>query len=180
MRRIRLAAAVVLVGGLLPMQPAAASCAEGSGPDGSPVIFVGTAGSERRGYTSFEVDEVRAGPDLAPEVWVQSGQQQPPWPLSWLSAVGSSGDADFIDGERYVVGASRSFVTDVCSITEADARTHSTSAREPVEDGVKGADPPIGPLGQTLWVAGALALIAATVGLRRRRRPTEPGVTTSG
>jgi hypothetical protein len=129
MRRIRLAAVVVVGSLLLPMQPAVASCAEGYGPDGSPVIFVGTAGSERRGYTSCAVDEVRVGPGPCGRGVGQSGQEQPPWPLSLLSAVGSSGNADFIDGEPYVVGASQSFVTDVCSITEADARTRSTSAR---------------------------------------------------
>ena len=178
MRRPQLSAAVVVASLLLPVQPAVASCVEGSGPDGSPVIFVGTAETERRGYTRFSVDEVRVGPDLAPEVWVLSGQEQPQWPMNLLSAVGSSTDAHFIDGEKYVVGASRSFGTDACSIAEADGRTRSTSAREPVDDGAPGADPPIGPLGQTLWVAGVLALVAAIVGfLRRRRRHDGLGVT---
>ena len=172
MRRVQLVAAMFLGALLLPLQPAAASCAEDAGPEGSPIIFVGTAETERGGYTRFAVDEVRVGPDLAPEVWVRSGQDQPTWPLNFLSAVGSSSsaDADFTDGEQYVVGASRSFDTSACIISEADGRTTSTSAREPVDGGATGADPPIGPLGQTLWVTGVLALVAMPVVLSRRRR----------
>jgi hypothetical protein len=174
---MRLVAALVVTGFILPVPPAMASCAEGSGPDGAPVIFVGSAESERRGYTRFAVEEVRAGPDLAPEVWVRSGEDQPPWPLSLLSAVGSSDDANFVHGGRYVVGASRSFDTGACSVTEADAGTRQPGARQPVDDGAVGVGPPIGPLGQSLWVAGVLALAAATVGCLRRRRHTGPGVT---
>jgi hypothetical protein len=170
MRRVQLVLAMVVAFMLLPMQPAVASCAEGSGPEGSPVIFVGTAESERRGYTRFTVDEVLVGPDLAPEVWVLSGQEQGTWPKSMFSGVSSSVDADFTDGERYVVGASRSFDTGACSVTEADGRTRSTSARQPVDDGAVGADPPIGPLVQTLWVAGVLTLVAAIVASFRRWR----------
>jgi hypothetical protein len=178
MRRVQLVAAVVVAFLLLPVQPAVASCAQGSGPEGSPVIFVGTAESERRGYTRFAVDEVLVGPDLALEVWVLSGQEQATWPLSMLSVVGSSVDAHFVDGDRYVVGASESFRTDACSVTEADGRTSTRSAREPVENGDPGADPPIGPLVQTLWVAGVLALVAAIVASFRRwrRRPRLSGV----
>jgi hypothetical protein len=157
-----------------------ASCAEDSGPDGAPVIFLGSAESERRGYTRFAVEEVWAGPDLAPEVWVRSGQDQPPWPLSLLSAVSSSDDANFVHEGWYVVGASRSFDTGACSVTEADAGTRHPGAREPVDDGAEGVDPPIGPFEQALWVAGLLALAAATVGWLRRRRHTGPVVTASG
>ena len=147
----------------------------GAGPDGAPVVFVGVVESERRGYTRFHVEEVWAGPDLAPEVWVRSGQEQPAWPLSLLSGVGSSMDADLVTGERYVVGASGSFATDVCSVTEVNARVHRAGAREPVAKGAAGADPPIGAGGQSLWVAGVLAFAGAGVGLlRRRRRPTPP------
>jgi hypothetical protein len=95
-------------------------------------------------------------------------------------AVGSSTDADFTDGERYVVGASRSFDTGACSVTEADGRTR-TSAREPVENGDPGADPPIGPLVQTLWVAGVLALVATIVAsFRRWRRHKGLGANSGG
>ena len=170
MRRAGLIAAALAVGLLTPAHPAAASCAADAGPDGAPVIFVGTAEENRRGYTRFAVQEVWAGPDLAPEVWVLGGQEQPPWPLSLLSGVGSSTDADFVEGDEYVVGASREFTTSVCSITTVDGVVNHPDAREPVEDGDAGADPPLGPLGQTLWVVGAVGLLAAIVGLLRRRR----------
>ena len=159
------AAASLLLGGA----PAAASCADDSGPDGADVVFVGTMEEERRGFSRFTVDEVRAGPDLAPEVWVRSGQEQPPWPLSLLSAVGSSTDADFVTGQQYVVGASRSFDTSVCRIEEFDGSA-APDARAPVADGDPGADPPLGPWGQGVVVAAVLALVAGVVVLLRRRR----------
>jgi len=170
--RLVLTAAVAGVAGvaMVPAAPATASCAEESGPAGSPVIFVGTAEVERRGYTQFEVDEVWAGPDLAPQVWVLSGQQQPPWPLSLFSAVGSSIDAEFVDGEQYVVGASRSFSTSACSVSEAVDTKAPGGVREPTEDGATGADPPIGPVEQVVWVAGTVAALAAVTRLLRRRR----------
>jgi len=134
------------------------------------VVFVGTAGSERRGYTRFAVEKVWAGPDLAPEVWVLSGQEQPAWPLSLFSAVGSSEDADFVSGERYIVGASRSFATNACSVAEVNGSARHASPREPVGDGASGADPPIGPVGEAFWVAGVLVLAATGAGVLRRRR----------
>ena len=155
---------------LLPAPAAVASCADDSGPDGSPVIFVGTAESERRGYTRFRVDEVWAGPDLAAEVWVLSGQEQPLWPLSLVSGVSSSIDTEFEDGERYVVGATTSFRTGACSVSGVEGTTKPDDPRSPVADGATGADPPIGALGQTLWVGGVLGLIAAADVLRRRIR----------
>ena len=170
MRVVGLIVAVAVSGVLLPAQPAEASCAQGAGPDGAPVVFVGVAESERRGYTRFHVEKVWDGPDLAPEVWVRSGQEQPMWPLSLFYGVGSSVDADFVSGERYVVGASGSFATDACSVTEANARLRRAGAREPIADGAVGADPPIGPVGQSLWVAGVLAFAGAGVALLRRRR----------
>ena len=130
---------------MLPTGPAAASCAADSGPEGSDVIFVGTVENERRGYTRFAVDEVWAGPDLAPEVWVLTGQEQPPWPLSLFSAVSSSVDADLLEGEPYVIGASRSFSTSACSIGDVETARAPADVRQPVEDGDPGADPPIGP-----------------------------------
>src|SRR4051812_43957741 len=105
----------VVVGGAAPSY---ASCAADSGPEGSPVVFVGTADGERRGFTHFAVSEVWAGPDLAPGVWVLSGQRQPRWPLNLFTAVGSSVDADFVDGDVYVVGASRQFQAGACSVEE--------------------------------------------------------------
>lgn len=174
-------AVTLAVGVLLPAAPAAASCSEDSGPDGSAVVFVGTAEAERRGYTRFAVEEVWAGPDLAPEIWVRSGQDQPTWPLSYLSAVGSSVDAEFVARDRYVVGASRSFATSACSVSWDEVGPSPADARTPVDDGETGADPPIGPWGQTLVVAGVLGLVLGLlVALRRvRRRPTPSGTTSS-
>lgn len=149
---------------------AVASCAEDSGPTGSAVVFVGRMEEERRGFARFTVEEVRAGPDLAPEVWVLAGQEQAPWPLSLLAGVSSSGDADFEVGEQYVVGASGSFSTGVCSIAEGDGRP-DPDARAPVAGATTGADPPVGPVVQGLAVAGlALAVAAVVLALRRRRR----------
>lgn len=153
--------------------PAYASCAADSGPEGSPVVFVGTAQEERRGFTRFEVEEVWAGPDLADEVWVLSGQEQPPFPLNMFSAVASSNDAEFLDGERYVVGASADFRTGACSVSEATADLDSLrpdDARDPVDGGSTGADPPLGPWAIGAMGVGAGALVALLVTARRRRR----------
>jgi hypothetical protein len=177
MRQLLLVAATLVSAMLVWAGPSFASCAEDSGPTGAPVVFVGTAQIVERGYTRFQVEEVRAGPDLAPQVWVLSGQPQPAWPLSVFSdnAQGEH-DVDFTLGSRYVVGASHSFATDACRVSPATAGANSADARQPVDHGNHGAERPIGPLGQTLWVAGILVLVAATVALlsrlRRRGRPT--------
>jgi hypothetical protein len=174
-RRTVVAALVAgVAGGLVLGAPVAAqaSCAEDSGPAGSPVVFVGTVEAERAGYTRLAVEEVRRGPDLAPEVWVRTGQEQPPWPLSLVSAVGSSVDAELEPGTRWVVGASRGFDTSACSVAEARG-TAEDGARGPVADGLEGADPPL-----PVWVptAGAAGVVVVgVVGLvtwRRRRRAT--------
>lgn len=55
---------------------------------------------------------------LAADVWVRSGQEQPLWPLSLLSGVSSSTDADFTVGGQYVVGATDTFVTNLCRYQE--------------------------------------------------------------
>ena len=97
------------------------------------------------------------------------------WPLNMFSSVGGSGDADFGSGERYVVGAGRSFDTHACTVTASDTSTRQRHAREPVTDGSTGADPPIGPLGQTVWLAGVLGAAAAAVALVRRHRHSDRG-----
>ncbi len=158
--------------------PAAASCAEDSGPEGSAVIFVGQAVEERRGYTRFEVSEVWAGPDLAEEVWVLSGTEQPPWPLRWFSAVSSSVDASFEAGTTYVVGASEDFETSACSIGTVGSETAPGDPRAPRADGLDGADPPLSPVAEgiiaggaaLLLVGGLWALIRGLLGSRRRAR----------
>jgi hypothetical protein len=172
MRRRLLFMAATLIGALIvPAGPAFASCAEDSGPAGAPVIFAGTAQAERNGYTRFQVEEVQAGPDLAPQVWVLSGQRQPSWPLSIFAGdVYSSLDVDFTLGSHYVVGASRSFTTGACRVSAASASAGQSGARPPVEDGNSGADVPMGPLAQSMWVAGGLVLFAAAVRLLSRFR----------
>lgn len=155
--------------------PAHASCTEDSGPSGSPVVFVGSVEEQRRGFTRFSVVEVWAGPDLASEVWVLSGQRQPPWPMSMFGGVGSSADADFRDGATYVVGTSQGFGTGACSVEEASSDLKEIAGRPnepraPVSNGEEGADPPIGLLGQTMWVAGFLAVLGLADALVRRHR----------
>jgi hypothetical protein len=152
--------------------PAAASCAEGAGPQGSAIVFTGTPTEGRRGFTRFTVQQVWSGPQLANEVWVQSGQQQPTWPMNLLSGVSSSTDMDFSVGTAYVVGASSDFRTSACSAAAVvGGPTLTESPRIPARDGLEGADPPIGPVGQSLWIAGVLAALGAvgTVVFRIRR-----------
>ena len=152
--------------------PAYASCADDSGPAGSPVVFVGTPVEDRGGHTKFEVTEVWEGPDLAPEVWLLTGQEQPPWPLSLLQSVGSSNDATLVSGDSYVIGATEAFTTNDCTIGSPDgaASLRPEDPREPVDSGTDGVDPPPGPVAKTLSVAGVLGALAAVVVALRRRR----------
>jgi hypothetical protein len=158
----------------IPMAPPArASCAGDSGPEGSPIIFVGSAQEERRGYTRFSVAEIRSGPDLAPKVWVQSGQEQPPWPLHLIvGAVSASGDVQFQIGSPYVVGATQHFRTDSCSVEPAGPASDASrpdQVRSPVPDGRNGADPPLGALGTGLRVAALASLVGGALVLYRSR-----------
>jgi len=155
------------------VQPAAlASCASGSGPEGSDIIFVGTAEENRRGYTRFAVSEVLAGPALAPEVWVQSGQKQPLWPFSGVS---SSVDADFTVGDEYVVGTGDGFVTSACEseafLGDEQLQQLRTPNAGPVRSGgLEGADPPIDAMRITVaFGTGVAGLVALWIFLRRRR-----------
>lgn len=182
MRALRGMAVTGLVAGSLFVGsgPAHASCTDDSGPQGSEVVFVGVAEEERRGYTRLVVLEVWDGPDLAPEVWVRTGQEQPPFPLNLMAGVGSSVDADLAEGRPYAVGADGDFVTNVCRIRELSRPVSSApgrpdGAREPSLDGLEGADPPAGP-----WQIGIVSalLVFATARLvyvvrRRRLEPLE-------
>ena len=173
-RRLRgVTLTVALAGAVLagPVGPAAASCAE-SGPDGSPVIFTGTVTENRRGYTRLAVEQVYAGPDLAPAVWVRSGQRQP---LLSVVRVASSLDADLMDGQRYVIGATRKFDTSACSVADLGAEDQrpdvaSGPPRAPRADGLTGVDPPLSVAAATS-LAGAAVVSAclALWGLSRRR-----------
>ncbi len=131
--------------------------------------------------------EVWAGPSLAPDVWMQSGQEQPTWPLSLFEGVGSSSDADFDPGGRYLVGATRDFETNVCTVEKVARRTdlapRPDGVSAPSEGGLQGADPPLGPVGQGQWLASAAAVLGAVLLVRVRRRRThldQPEPTASG
>lgn len=177
MRRSLALAAVP--GCLLVASPASASCAEvgQAAIARQPVVFVGSALEERRGHARFEVESVVVGPDLAPEVWVQSGPYPPPW---WsVGATGTSVDASFVPGASYVVGADRSFGTNTCIVAPVDATDDVRrvdpaalgTARPPTAGGLEGVDPPASPVTRTLVATGGLgAVVAAGVLLVRRRR----------
>lgn len=174
MRATRLAATLALLIGLVvspAFSPSAhASCAEDSGALGSDIVFTGTMMEERRGFARFEVTNVWVGPDLAPEVWVLSGQEQARWPFFFLVGVSSSNDATLEIGEEYVIGASADFYTDDCSIG-AGVDERPTDVRAPSADGLTGADPPLpGWLGIVGLLAFPAALIAIVGYVRRRRR----------
>lgn len=173
-------AALLLLGAVLVLAPvvaatapAYASCAAIS-PVGSEIVFVGTAEGDREGFTRFSVDQVWAGPALAPEIWVQSGQDQPPWPMDWFVGVASSIDIDFEEGQRYVVGASRDFRTTVCTSIPASAdrapALRPADPREPVAGGHTGAEPPMGTVAQVARTVGVLVLVVLLVVVLRRRR----------
>jgi len=182
MRALRSWTVTGLVAGFLLAGSGAAhaSCVDDSGPRGSDVVFVGVPEEERRGYTRLAVVEVWNGPDLAPEVWVRTGQEQPPFPLNLMAGTGSSVDADLAEGRPYAVGADGDFVTNVCRIRElarpvSSAPGRPDGAREPSLDGLGGADPPAGP-----WQIGIVSavLVVATARLvyfvrSRRREPLD-------
>ncbi|MGI8574594.1 MAG: hypothetical protein ACR2MA_04460 [Egibacteraceae bacterium] len=86
MRRGVLLVTLALLALAMSAGPASASCA---GPiedflDDRPIVFTGTVIDERVGYGLVEVEQIWQGPDLAPQVWVQGGQDQPPWPARLL------------------------------------------------------------------------------------------------
>ena len=129
-------------------------------------------GSRRCGYTRLAVEQVYAGPDLAPAVWVRSGQRQP---LLSVVRVASSLDADLMDGQRYVIGATRKFDTSACSVADLGADDQrpdvaSGPPRAPRADGLTGADPPLSVAAAT-GLAGAAVVSAclALWGLSRLR-----------
>jgi len=177
-RRLSLAILVAGAPFLLGPPAATASCGPDGGPEGSDIIFVGTAEENRRGYTRFEVSEVLAGPALAPEVWVLSGTKQRPWPFSLFGGAASSVDADFVVGEKYVVGTGRGFATSACTseafLGEEQLQSLRTStAGPPQAAGLDGADPPIDAMTTSLAIAAGLAAFLA-LGLTLRWRRSAP------
>jgi hypothetical protein len=175
---LRAAAVVIFAGVAVAVTmalPSRASCGSDNGPQGSSIIFAGSAQEDRRGYTRFSVTEVWTGPDLAPEVWVRSGQEQPPWPFGLLQGVSSSGDVQFPVGAPYIVGATHDFRTDACSVEPAGPASDDLrpqQVRSPVADGRTGIDPPVG-AGEAALRFGTLAVVAGLAvmlyGKRRRR-----------
>ncbi len=149
--------------------PAQASCAPftiGEALARAEVLFVGvaTANREHGSYTKFRVEEVWKGPDLAPGVWVQGGQDQGPWPFNNFAGVSSSNDIRFDVGERYLVATNaETFTTSVCSGTrgfEPSLREYApSSVRGPTRGGLSGADAP-----PSLLLLNASAILAS-VGL---------------
>jgi len=151
--------------------PAHASCA---GPQSQavlsqPVQFVGRVVEPERGVTLFRVEEVWTGPDLAPDVWVETGER--------ARGAGSSVDLHPETGDRYLVGADAGLGTSVCTALRVTgeaqlAALRPSTVRPSVADGLEGQ----GPrrlllsglaLGGTVVLCGALAL---ALGLRRRHR----------
>lgn len=170
----------VVLGVVFQAVPASASCAQDSGPQGSPLVFVGQVEENRRGYTELRVDEVWRGPSLAPMVWVRSGQEQPPWPLNLIATVSGGTDADLLVGNRYVIGASKQFDANACTVAEASSVSESTGLNpptgffEPVATGSAGADPPASNTQISLrYGAGLTVLLLLTGGYRRWLRARE-------
>ncbi len=167
------AAAAVVV---MPAAPAAAaSCAADSyGADDLPVAFLGTALQERNGFTRMSVEEVWRGPDLAPEVWVRTGQQQ----LEPDLMTTSSADAHLERGTQYVVGAEDADLwADACSVSLPEEATRPATVREPVTGGATGATPVEPPRatddddGRRAMAAGRVgAVLAVGLGLLAWRR----------
>ena len=163
-------------------QPAAASCAqdfEATIPD-APVVFVGSVAEVRGGLARFDVQGVLKGPDLAPTIWLQGGQDQPPFPMNLSMGVGSSGDVMWTQGATYLIGASRNFRTNNCSVSSpGQVLTAADQARlrPPVDGGATGYPVRDTPIVAVIGLYGAAAVAALAVVLwatRRRRFGVSP------
>jgi len=171
--------APVVVGvALLGAGPAAASCAEltpASLLDGGEVML-GTAVEVDGHRAVLDLEEVWSGPDRAPRYRVVTGETSP--------TVGSSGDVELVEGERYLV-ALRGSRTDACSVlvvgdggdvttAELDA-ARPADVRAPVEGADGGGDGPVVPLAAA-GAGGALAaVLAGVLVVAVRRRPRADG-----
>ena len=159
----------------LPADVARASCGGPFRPTRAAWVFVGTAVRQTASHALIDVEQVWRGRDLAPEILVKTGQDQPPWPLSMFGGLHGSGDIALEPGRRYVVGLEEGPVlrTNNCVVVEATPELLAKApddARGPVPGAVSGMSPArwIAP---ALWGGVALALIGAlTVVVRRRRR----------
>lgn len=162
MRRAVLVVVTALVV-LLPASPAAAdTCTALTGTPDAPVVLVGTVEAAWSEHARLAVDEVWAGPDLAPVVWVEAVED------------GLGGDY-LVPGERYVVTADESFRTDLCGVAAVGDVTRPADVREAVEGGLAGTDAPRSLAETVAWAGGAVGVAGALVLLLRRRRARAAG-----
>ena len=145
--------------------------------EGERSVFVGTVvhGGD---VARLAVDEVWSGPDLAPEVAVRTGPDQPPWPASRVLRRASSVDADLLLGWQYLVATHGDFATTLCSSMVADAEVLADApldARAPTIDGLRGYRP--GPFDTALGATVLAALIgtASLIWWGRRLDRAAPG-----
>ncbi len=174
-------AALALLVGLLTgpglATSSAASCAADSGPSDPDVIFIGTMLEERRGYSRLRVKEVWAGPELAEEVWVMSGQEQAAWPLYFVVTVSGSLDAELEVGQEHIIITSENFDIGGCQGDEITMMREPSDRRSPTADGLTGADPPhptwVGVLGLFAFPAALIAGLRYRKQTRRRRQSAD-------
>lgn len=158
MRRAALMVVAAAVAVLLPASPAAAdTCTALEGTVDAPVVLVGTVVAAWSEHARLAVDEVWAGPDLAPVVWVEAAE-------------GDLGGDYLVPGERYLVAADEGFRTDLCGVAAVGDVTRPAAVREPVGGGLTGTDAPRSAAELVAWSLGGTVLAAALVLLVRRRR----------
>jgi hypothetical protein len=154
---------IALAAVLLPASPAAAwTC--GPPDTEAPVVLLGTVESVGSGHARFAVEEVWAGPDLAPVVELQTGAD-PMTGRIYLSG-----------GQRYVVTADESFRTSYCEAhpvhDDEDLAIRPADVRHSVADGRTGPQDPPSAIENVAWGTGAAAVAGALhllVGRRRHR-----------
>jgi hypothetical protein len=157
-------AALVVVTALAVLLPAFSASATICGPPDleAPVVLLGTAESARSGHARFAVEEVWAGPDLAPVVELETGAD----PLN--------GRIHLSGGQRYVVTADASFRTSYCAAHPVydgeDLATRPADVRHPVPDGRTGPEVPPSVTETVAWGVGAAAVAGALRVLAGRRR----------
>ena len=140
-------------------------------------VFVGTATQQDKTSARLDVKQVWRGPDLAPTVAVQTGQTQPPWPLSVFMGLSGSGDVALEPGTTYVVALEEDVEhlrTNNCVVAEATKPVLALApddVRGPTPGGVSGMrDGPFTPAVAVTAAGLMLAMVFALLVLRRRRR----------
>ena len=166
-------AAVVLAGAaVIPLSSgaASASCAEvpvEQWATSAGRLLVGRAVEETNGFTRVAVREVWSGPDLAPQVWFDTGEQH----TEVLTRVGS-GDYGLEVGTDYLISYDDDYRTSICSARPVDDDVTSSrpqEVRQPVEGAATGARPTRDPR-STILISGAVTLAGATLVTSGRRR----------